>query len=351
MSGTLAYTAGLVPEIAGDVEAVDRAMRLGYAWKRGPFEMIDSVGAGWFADKLAQEGREVPPLLQAAAEAGGFYRIADGRATHLAGGGTHVPLTRPGRRAPPLRHQADLQAARPQRLGEPLGHRRRRRLPRIPLEDERARHRDYGAGRAIGGDRRRRDEGAGDPQRGQQLLRRHEPGARALRRERRRLADDRGDGEAGAERLQGAQVRALPGGGRAVRHGARRRLRGAAALRRGAGPRRELHGPRRGRRRDRARLGRLQGDDAARAQRRPAWLRRRDGPRSPRSSRPSARPRSRAPPRRRASSASCARAMPSPPTATACWPTPRPGRWRWRRTTPRPSPPPSSCRARPGASR
>ena len=95
MSGTLAYTAGLVPEIADDVEAVDRAMRLGYAWKRGPFEMIDSVGADWFADKLAAEGREVPPLLQAAADGGGFYRVADGRATHLAGSGTYVPLTRP----------------------------------------------------------------------------------------------------------------------------------------------------------------------------------------------------------------------------------------------------------------
>ena len=95
MSGTLAYTAGLVPEIADDVEAVDRAMRLGYAWKRGPFEMIDSVGADWFAGKLAAEGREVPPLLQAAADGGGFYRVAEGRATHLAGSGKHVPLTRP----------------------------------------------------------------------------------------------------------------------------------------------------------------------------------------------------------------------------------------------------------------
>ena len=95
MSGTLAYTAGLVPEIADDVEAVDRAMRLGYAWKRGPFEMIDSVGADWFAGKLAAEGREVPPLLQAAADGGGFYRVADGRATHLAGSGTYVPLARP----------------------------------------------------------------------------------------------------------------------------------------------------------------------------------------------------------------------------------------------------------------
>ena len=95
MSGTLAYAAGLVPEIADDVEAVDRAMRLGYNWKRGPFELIDEVGAGWFADKLSAEGRDVPPLLQAAAEADGFYRIAEGRADHLAGSGKYVPLTRP----------------------------------------------------------------------------------------------------------------------------------------------------------------------------------------------------------------------------------------------------------------
>ena len=95
MSGTLAYAAGLVPEIAGDVEAVDRAMRLGYNWKRGPFELIDDVGAGWFADRLAAEGRAVPPLLRAAAEAGGFYRVADGRGERLGADGGYARIARP----------------------------------------------------------------------------------------------------------------------------------------------------------------------------------------------------------------------------------------------------------------
>ena len=95
MSGTLAYAAGLVPEIADDVEAVDRAMRLGYNWKRGPFELIDDLGAEWFAGKLAAEDREVPPLLRAAVEDGAFYRSSEGRHDGLAEGGRYRPITRP----------------------------------------------------------------------------------------------------------------------------------------------------------------------------------------------------------------------------------------------------------------
>ena len=113
MSGTLAYTAGLVPEIADDVEAVDRAMRLGYAWKRGPFEMIDSVGADWFAEKARRRGQG-----GAAAAAGG-----GGRRRLLPGGGRPRHPSRrqrqaraahaARRRAPPLRHQADRRSRSP----------------------------------------------------------------------------------------------------------------------------------------------------------------------------------------------------------------------------------------------
>src|SRR5258708_27009573 len=45
---TLAYAALLVPEIADDIVAVDEAMRLGYAWKFGPFELIDPIGVDNF---------------------------------------------------------------------------------------------------------------------------------------------------------------------------------------------------------------------------------------------------------------------------------------------------------------
>lgn len=92
---TLAYAASLVPEIADDVVAVDRAMQLGYNWKNGPFEMIDAIGAERLAVLLQAEGQPVPPLLATAAKAGGFYRVREGTLEYLTVEGEYRPVTRP----------------------------------------------------------------------------------------------------------------------------------------------------------------------------------------------------------------------------------------------------------------
>ncbi len=44
MGKTLAYAASVVPEAAGTLADVDAAMRLGYNWRFGPFELIDKLG-------------------------------------------------------------------------------------------------------------------------------------------------------------------------------------------------------------------------------------------------------------------------------------------------------------------
>jgi 3-hydroxyacyl-CoA dehydrogenase len=91
---TLAYAAALVPEIADTVVAVDEAMRLGYAWKYGPFELIDRLGADWLAGQLAAEGMAVPPLLEAA-RGRSFYRVEGGRLQYLTTGGDYAEVVRP----------------------------------------------------------------------------------------------------------------------------------------------------------------------------------------------------------------------------------------------------------------
>ncbi|WP_334173989.1 3-hydroxyacyl-CoA dehydrogenase NAD-binding domain-containing protein [Pseudoxanthobacter sp.] len=96
MGRTLAYSAALVPEIADSPASIDAAMVMGYGWKQGPFELIDAIGAKWFADKLAAEGFEVPPLLADAAEIGGFYGIEDGaRAVIVPGTKKRAPVPVP----------------------------------------------------------------------------------------------------------------------------------------------------------------------------------------------------------------------------------------------------------------
>ncbi len=69
MCGTLAYAASLVPNVAETPDLADLAMRFGYGWKLGPFELIDRLGADWLAHRLRGSGRPVPPLLDAMAGA------------------------------------------------------------------------------------------------------------------------------------------------------------------------------------------------------------------------------------------------------------------------------------------
>ncbi len=94
LAHTLSYAAALVPEIADDIHAVDEAMRLGYAWKWGPFELIDKLGPAWFAERLAADGMPVPPLLSQVGE-GSFYRTDGGKLQFFGTDGAYHDVVRP----------------------------------------------------------------------------------------------------------------------------------------------------------------------------------------------------------------------------------------------------------------
>ncbi|GFZ96399.1 3-hydroxyacyl-CoA dehydrogenase [Elstera cyanobacteriorum] len=90
---TLGYTASLVPEIADSVVAVDEAMRLGYNWSFGPFELIDQVGVDWLAAEIAASGKPVPALLETA-KGKSFYRQDGGKLEFLGTDGAYHPVVR-----------------------------------------------------------------------------------------------------------------------------------------------------------------------------------------------------------------------------------------------------------------
>ena len=91
---TLAYAASLIPEAADDINAIDEAMRLGYNWRWGPFELVDLVGAGWLVDKLTADEIPVPALLRTAKDKS-FYRLDGSKRQYLGADGEYHDVQRP----------------------------------------------------------------------------------------------------------------------------------------------------------------------------------------------------------------------------------------------------------------
>ena len=60
----LTYSASLVPDVTHSPQDIDDAMKLGYNWIQGPFEMIDTIGSGKFVERLEAEGWHVPEFLR-----------------------------------------------------------------------------------------------------------------------------------------------------------------------------------------------------------------------------------------------------------------------------------------------
>jgi 3-hydroxyacyl-CoA dehydrogenase len=83
----------LVPEAAGSIADIDEAMRLGYAWRWGPFELADKVGVAWLVERLRAQGMTVPKLLADAAGKG-FYRVDGGKRQFLGIDGAYHDVVR-----------------------------------------------------------------------------------------------------------------------------------------------------------------------------------------------------------------------------------------------------------------
>jgi len=81
LSRALCYAADRIPEIADTVVEIDRAMRWGFNWELGPFEVWDAIGVEKSVAKLKEEGRNIPPNVQSMIDAGvkSFYRKKDGQ--------------------------------------------------------------------------------------------------------------------------------------------------------------------------------------------------------------------------------------------------------------------------------
>jgi 3-hydroxyacyl-CoA dehydrogenase len=97
---TLIYSVKRIPEIADDVVNIDNAMKWGYNWELGPFEILDALGVAHFVARAEKDGVAVPALLKEVTrfyktEAGKsyYYSIADRDFREIPRPATSVSLT------------------------------------------------------------------------------------------------------------------------------------------------------------------------------------------------------------------------------------------------------------------
>jgi 3-hydroxyacyl-CoA dehydrogenase len=74
------YAAMRIPEITDDIASVDNAMKWGFNWELGPFELWDAVGVEKIAGQWRKENRLLPPLVERMLDSGAsaFYVLRDG---------------------------------------------------------------------------------------------------------------------------------------------------------------------------------------------------------------------------------------------------------------------------------
>ena len=88
------YAADCLPEIADDASSVDRAMRAGFNWEMGPFQLWDAAGVDTTVQRMRAAGEPVSPIVERLAVAGAesWYR-AHGRECFDVNSGAYRPVT------------------------------------------------------------------------------------------------------------------------------------------------------------------------------------------------------------------------------------------------------------------
>jgi len=77
LSDLWTYAANRIGEIADSVVEIDRAMKLGFNWEMGPFELWDAAGVGKTVKRMQVEGRPVAPSVEKLLAAGHEKWYAD----------------------------------------------------------------------------------------------------------------------------------------------------------------------------------------------------------------------------------------------------------------------------------
>lgn len=79
MKKTLIYSAALVGVIADDIVAIDEAMKWGFNWDLGPFELWDAIGVRRSVERMKAEGLSIPVFVESLLSQGESFYTQQGQ--------------------------------------------------------------------------------------------------------------------------------------------------------------------------------------------------------------------------------------------------------------------------------
>jgi 3-hydroxyacyl-CoA dehydrogenase len=85
LSKSLIYSANRIPEISDDIINIDNAMKWGFGWDMGPFEVWDAIGVSESVLKMEADGKKVPEWVKEMLNSGhfNFYEKKDGQLNYF----------------------------------------------------------------------------------------------------------------------------------------------------------------------------------------------------------------------------------------------------------------------------
>ncbi len=97
MAPVFVYSAELTGVIADDIVSIDRAMKWGFGWSKGPFETWDAIGVEKSVKKMEAEGLKVPAWVKEMLDKGftSFYKEENGTVFYYQNGEYHAAAQNP----------------------------------------------------------------------------------------------------------------------------------------------------------------------------------------------------------------------------------------------------------------
>ncbi|WP_025783006.1 3-hydroxyacyl-CoA dehydrogenase/enoyl-CoA hydratase family protein [Sporosarcina sp. D27] len=89
LAPTLLYSADMHGKIADDIVSIDNAMKWGFGWQQGPFEVWDAIGVSKSVERMKEQGETIPELAQKLLDKGfeTFYKEEDNELFYFDGEG------------------------------------------------------------------------------------------------------------------------------------------------------------------------------------------------------------------------------------------------------------------------